>query len=65
MFEAISNIWASIATLFNMFNRSANALDHLARAGEMSAKIWADQVIEDQKVLDNTEGEEPSEEPTK
>ena len=61
MFEAISNVWLAIATMFNMLNRTANALDHLARAGEESARIWADQVIEDQKVIDSTDGEEPSE----
>ena len=66
MFEAISNIWQAIATLFNMLNRTANALDQVARAAEESATIWANQVIEDQKVIDSTDGEEPSEEePTK
>ena len=61
MFEAISNIWQAIATLFNMLNRTANALDQVARAAEESATIWANQIIEDQKVIDSTDGEEPSE----
>ena len=60
MFEAISNIWQAIATLFNMLNRTANALDQVARAAEESATIWANQIIEDQKVIDSTDGEEPT-----
>ena len=59
MFAAFNNIWQAIATIAFMFNRSANALDHLARYAEVSSKNWADQALLDQKTLGNTEGEEP------
>jgi len=65
MFAAFNNIWQAIATIAFMFNRTANAMDHLARYAEVSSKNWADQALLDQKVIDSTEGEEPSPEPTK
>ena len=60
MFQAFRNIWEAIATLAYMFNRAANAGDHIARYAEVSAKNWADQALLDQKTLTSTEGEEPT-----
>jgi len=41
MFSALSQIWAALSALFSAVERSALALDHLARSGEEAARDYA------------------------